>query len=465
MFDCVQGIHPITYIQACMSTNNNMTSIASLEQRIALLESDNRNLQTTNTLLNNSLQTYVQQQQLMQNYQHTIQSRMQFLVNWFKFVNNVLQSQVSQGVSINTSRPYISGTCLRKMFELLLNPQQIHTNDWYGNLSASDDMVCFLSDSLFHHNDLNHHKDDDTDKVYCTIRFMNFLNYFHRLFQQQNHIDTKYFFFAGYKLENIMEAVHSSSQSYIPPYFILYFTKLKLSTNEMVVDKKNLYADSFKLVVYAWSFKNYMDFSVNAIKFDHNGFSSLCNTNTNVINECQFVDVLDHIQHSHVKYVRKPETHQNDAFPTNSSLNRKLKTFHLNQLYELISERLINVMESGYNLIGRQPIMKVEVNDDCAITGCKAPYPCVQLQCNHFISIMAYKGLISLSGANNERLSCPLCRNVLFIKFQYVKESCTSQPIYEDINQLSRNFNNVIYNQQQDQLKHKFISKDALENL
>jgi hypothetical protein len=187
------------------------------------------------------------------------------------------------------------------------------------------------------------------------------------------------------------------------PLMRLYFTR---EASTIVID------------LYGWRPVNIIDFDLNGFKLSNSGlFSHYCNNNTDLF------EWLEHIINKTVKITKPIEECQRQAFPSMGSVPRVEKSLFLESMYNTISIPLLKLLEAGYKLIGRHPLITIQREEDCSITGCKAPYPCVTLCCGHTISMMAYKGIITTPVPYTESVKCPMCRSDLIIAFVNTSEN------------------------------------------
>ena len=134
-----------------------------------------------------------------------------------------------------------------------------------------------------------------------------------------------------------------------------------------------------------------------------------------------FFTFLNGVINKQVSFIKSLDKEQEFAFPE-YSLSREKKLKYINNIYNTISIPLLKILECGYSLIGRHPEIEIERKDDCPITGCKAPYPTVRLECNHTISLMAYKGIVGTYNEFSEAIKCPICRSDLKIAFKTTED-------------------------------------------
>ncbi len=175
----------------------------------------------------------------------------------------------------------------------------------------------------------------------------------------------------------------------------------------------------------AWRDKSFVDFDVNGLCFCNEGFVM---KNTGGFTAC---DALEGIINREASYVKRADILQNSSFPTEKSVSRNTKQKYLSAIYDLISNKWLKIKQAGYKIVGKQPDMYIEKEEECFVTGRKPNYPCVRLQCGHSLSIMAYKGIISSNNEYTESVKCPMCRADLLIKFSEIPKTKISLNIPE----------------------------------
>jgi len=386
------------------------SKIKELEAQIAALKTANGKLVELCNTTKVKAQTYdkiMSRQQLLRN-------RMKFIIVWMRFMQSF------------NDESHLSGSFFRKVFEFVFLTQDIQHNEWIANLENSDLNFLFSNYTRPDHN--------------ITEKFFNFDYYLKDLLMKE---ESSRPLFAGYKLikvEKIKILPVDMSNCQIPSIRITF--------------KKN--TEILRITINERRPGNGQDFTVNLIH--------LSNKNLFIPSEAAAVDnnilkILENICNKEVRCVLRPDKFQELAFRSDGPyvLDRSQKVKYLNELYWLISHRLIKIMENNYVLVGKQPIMYVEPKEDCSITGCKAPYPCVTLNCNHNISIMAYKGLISVQPhESTEAIKCPFCRENLLIKFKHVKETFD----HVEVKMIQEKEEKVSVEH-----RYRLISRDAFENL
>ena len=199
---------------------------------------------------------------------------------------------------------------------------------------------------------------------------------------------------------------------------------------------------SYKLVVYVqgWMRDNIIQQHTANTLF-------LGPSNLSCFQNHELVNTLIEISNRSFHIIPNIEYIQNLAFPA-VAIPAQQKLVFLNQLYQAISLYYIKLIDSGYQPNGFIPDMVTEFKNDCDITGSKPPYPLLTLQCNHKISLMAYKGLLinSTSLDSTEAIRCPYCRQDLKIKILFKNREFSAG--FEDTkHHIFRQMKNVNLNQ------------------
>jgi hypothetical protein len=99
-------------------------------------------------------------------------------------------------------------------------------------------------------------------------------------------------------------------------------------------------------------------------------------------------------------------------------LDSKLMTFSekskiYNQIVNFMGFRT-KILSVGYDKIYSDNQMGdfyIEKNIQCPITGCRAPYVCINMRCKHPLSVMALSGMVNIQPSEfSEFIGCPTCR-------------------------------------------------------
>jgi hypothetical protein len=337
-----------------------------------VLKYKNNKIQNKFNKLNEKIQEY-----------HVQQKKVNILKNRFKLTLSILNTIGKSACAY--------GSFIRKCFETLLLPNEMKYDNLIGDVKYSDINIIF--------NNVN-----TLDKLNITYKFFHFFYNLEisKLSKTKNNNKNSNFLFFNYSLQKIQNHI-----AFIPfsreniPQIKLYFSN---------------YNDNVCVNIFAWKCKEFYDFSANAIQLTHEGFLSS-------FQNISIYDILEDISFKRIRFIHNLNVLQNHAFPENSyPIPISEKYIFLNKIYELISTRFLNISQSNYKLYNN--FLKTEYVEDCSITGGKPPYPLLKLQCQHFISIMAYKGIISKTDDNDSQcLRCPFCRKDLKIDFSELNNS------------------------------------------
>jgi hypothetical protein len=154
------------------------------------------------------------------------------------------------------------------------------------------------------------------------------------------------------------------------------------------------------------------EFSVDCIEYNDKGFYS--GDDKYVIN-----DLLEQYRTRTTYFNKNLSFIQGLAFPIIPiPRNRKIKFLSL--IYNNIIKKIIPFIDENilnYSIKGCYPLLSNEKFEDCPITAIEPPYINLMLECNHKLSIEAYKGIIFSKYDNSESIRCPYCRNDLKLKF------------------------------------------------
>ena len=90
------------------------------------------------------------------------------------------------------------------------------------------------------------------------------------------------------------------------------------------------------------------------------------------------------------------------------------------------------ILAVGYDSIESESHMcdiKIETTEECIISSAKAPYPVINLDCGHSISVIALSGLVNIQASDyTESVRCPHCRANLLPKMIEKKPTFASIP-------------------------------------
>jgi hypothetical protein len=315
----------------------------------------------------------------------------------------------------------VVGSFLRKCFEFLFLFPHIKDNDWIASLEQTPISIIFAMNP------------SDLEKSTVLLKFLEFSNYLHSC----RGIDTIENFVVCDVFSNKLEAVD--------------FQTNKVQTLTLVL---GTLGQKLTFHIYAWTPLHLMDFSVNVLRLSMEGISSM-------VTAQDFLQTLENILHHQATFLRKPDQLQLAAFPPHDVLPYETKSIYLSQIADLLSIPYLNLLESGYNIVGKTPCVSIETKEECLITGCKPPYPVVKLHCEHTISIMAYKGLVKVqSHESTEAIKCPICRSPCLL---HITHHAVSQCIFQKSKQEQSQWEKC--QREQNQHRHSCVSKDAFQML
>jgi hypothetical protein len=401
------------------------------------IENDNIKDQEIERLKQEKMELIIQNNKLQMLYNELLNSNNTFktkAVQYDRIINRqtLIRNRYLFSISfLQSCSQYacVYGSLIRKLFELVFHLHSFETNNTKADCINTDINILFNSQNT-------------PDKIKVASEFYSFIHSLEisRLTSEKKNSGVEVPTFAGYRLTGINNSVNFISNGECIPRSKLFFIK---DTDSISVD------------LIAWRYKEIVDFSVNNYILTYDGIRPLL--------EYNFLNYLENIHFEQTKYFFRPDLLQTLAYPPGKSLPRNEKLLHLSKMYELISNRVLKILPSNYK-ITKYNAVSIESKDDCTITGCKAPYPILNLLCGHKLSIMAYKGILFKTSDNDtQSLRCPLCREDLKIKFENNNECHTTKYNLLSPNEclkLSKELNiqSVV-------VDSKFISKDAIEYL
>lgn len=90
------------------------------------------------------------------------------------------------------------------------------------------------------------------------------------------------------------------------------------------------------------------------------------------------------------------------------------------------------ILAVGYDSIESESHMcdiQIEMTEDCPISSAKAPYPVINLDCGHSISVIALSGLVNIQASDyTESVRCPHCRASILPKMIEKKPTFATVP-------------------------------------
>jgi len=272
----------------------------------------------------------------------------------------------------------------------------------------------------------------ETSSCYGTF-LRNFFEYkYHNQFYDNNNIDFYYInkkegFFDSKLIDKFKTYIdYFYSNKNIKSYEILnvayindarIFKDDKSTTNQerIPIYKITLLNNNLDFIfinILCWKPKFLGEFSVDCIEYNNKGFYS--GDDKYIIN-----DLLEQYRIRTTYFNKNLLFIQNLAFPV-VPIPRNRKVKFLSLIYNNIIKKIIPFIDENiinYNIKGCYPILSNEKFEDCPITAIEPPYINLMLECQHKISIEAYKGIIFSKYDNSESIRCPYCRNDLKLKF------------------------------------------------
>ena len=318
----------------------------------------------------------------------------------------------------------VYGSFVRKLFDFSLRFDEIK-NINTGSLENSDINVIFM-------NSLTFDKQQSIGDYYKTINnlVINKLMFYSdktnicTKVSSNDKNESKLFKFNDFTFIDLnYDDSVLDKNNHLNPKATLLFRKIKNESQKVIEIKVNMFC--FRLTGSP-NHENFPDFTNNMYSLNINGIFKNYNVCNNSITNYNFYEYLNLIANNEIKNIKNLKLLQNYAFPEDGTcIPRELKLKWLRQIYEVISTCYLKNLDNGFNLIGEYvPNIFISKVEDCPITNTEAPYPSVTLECEHNLSLMAYRGIIENSDCDDsERILCPYCRNDLKIKFINKKQS------------------------------------------
>ena len=265
----------------------------------------------------------------------------------------------------------------------------------------------------------------------------------------------------------ISQAVSQSSNdtSTLPKFsdYVMIGIETMLETNTIIPSAKLFFIkstdpkDRFCLYMKAWNdITDVPDFSVDCAWIYKNEIKSCCD-------HLDIIKINQHILNRELHYTKDVELLQQCAFPS-ISIPKVQKVKYLEQLYHSIISAL-SLIDLNYRFVGKHPQLLIVEKEECPITTISGRYPAVILKCNHILSLMAYKGLLTKQNSSTESIRCPFCRSDCMINMFVSKSIMDPQKEVKDFKEFTNpsylNFNmkSTPY------ISSSLISEDALHAL
>ena len=264
-------------------------------------------------------------------------------------------------------------------------------------------------------------------------------------------INIESYCFYKYSYRSKKEISTYDNNGKLVPRFLLEFHKIIDSGNNEIISKY----DVIRVNLIAWRPIGCPEFSINSFFLNHSGIFT-----NNKFSSFTFTEYLTNISNSEAVFIKNLKEIQDLAFPEDNCLPREVKKKFLNQLYKNIAQPYLKVLDNDFEIKGIIPSIQFEKEEDCPLTGFSFPYPTVKLECNHKISLMAYKGIVNNDLDSTEAIRCPYCRQDLKINFKYDRPLTTINPNLKLIN-----FNMTVNENFRKRINNNIISNDAINHL
>jgi len=191
---------------------------------------------------------------------------------------------------------------------------------------------------------------------------------------------------------NKLEASVKEKMNFVPRYNIIM--KNPETNSYVIID---LLAYPIKSEEYDIS----KDINVNVLSLTRDGIQS----NTN------FLTTINSISKHHGIMQINMKQMIDDLDTKTMIFSEKSKIY--NQIVNFMGLRT-KILSVGYDKIYSDNQMGdfyIEKNIQCPITGCRAPYVCINMRCNHPLSVMALSGMVNIQPSEfSEFIGCPTCR-------------------------------------------------------
>jgi len=395
-----------------------------MEKNIENLENQIQALKKENELLSNSLSSA--QSKLM--YHDYVFSKACYFKNKILFLICFLNFLGDQACAY--------GSIVRKFFDYSLRFEKASILS-SGNITH-DINVVFMGQR-------SHNRARTARDFYNIIRILE-----QTLLYQHINKDCKDMRFGSYKLISIevMSDLQDDLSKIIPRAVLHFMGEYKNSENLTICDK-------VMVKLQGWFDQPTIDYSVNSCVLTKNGIQLMTQHSIT-----SFYDFIENLCYNQTSSMINLEIYQENAFPKNTSVTRDIKSMFLRKIYNFIVDRYLRVFESGFQIVGYCPSIFIESKEECHLTSCRAPYPCLMLECGHNISLMGYKGIIEKGDVDGtESIRCPMCRSDLKIKFNHQAESKTFFEQYD--------FGRILITEVERKrtFDQHFVSQDSFEHL
>jgi len=292
------------------------------------------------------------------------------------------------------------GSFTRQIFELPYALSEYFSTSGFANPQGHDlDFVL-----------CNYHQLDNAAKQQIVLSIKRIYDDL-SLYITLNAVDTgkfeNYIKFGDYKLIKISDVtIKKAEETDTPgrkllldiPHLVLYF-----------VDERNV---QLKVDLLGWPSPNVAewnssDFDVNKLSISNYGVT---------VNNGNFINILHSIE-------QKQALCCTDLYYLHQlGWQQVLRTDKLPYLMQIAFFFMARakIISGGYQIVSDKPIpeFKLETAEECPITRCEAPYINIKLLCGHYISTMAYAGILKRGISEiTQSLPCPHCRADLKLVF------------------------------------------------
>ena len=191
---------------------------------------------------------------------------------------------------------------------------------------------------------------------------------------------------------NKLEATVKEKMNFVPHYNIIM--KNPETNSYVIID---LLAYPIKSEEYDIS----KDIDVNVLSLTRDGIQSTTN----------FLTTINSISKHHGIMQVNMKQMIDDLDTKLMTFSEKSKIY--NQIVNFMGMRT-KILSVGYDTIYSDNQMGdfyIEKNIQCPITGCHAPYVCINMRCKHPLSVMALSGMVNIQSSKfSEFIGCPTCR-------------------------------------------------------
>lgn len=144
------------------------------------------------------------------------------------------------------------------------------------------------------------------------------------------------------------------------------------------------------------------DFDVNLLTISNAGYGLSFG-----YENASFFEVIEHIRRKET-VCKIPFARILAMAQAQSLFQEKAKFLKLFVVY--ITQRWAKIHKNGYSTL-HSPMLSIEKEEECTLTGIKAPYVNIQLQCTHKVSLNYFSSYLDNGNLeHSEAMRCPFCR-------------------------------------------------------